>query len=92
MSKYTITIEGDFEKGECWRCPLYRHSPKKHALSCFKHSADCPLEELTTCANCDMAEYTFKRDKVYCQLHARYMPIDNYCGYGKPEGGETNEE
>jgi hypothetical protein len=43
MSKYTITIEGDFEKGECEKCPI---SPSKsEGIKCFLFPDECPLEE-----------------------------------------------
>lgn len=52
MSKYTITIEGDFEKGECGKCPLTYKTPPdkvKWVVRCAlcKYNKGCPLEEVT---------------------------------------------
>lgn len=49
MSKYTLTIEGDFEKGDCYSCPLSHESydidgERVPACAPFERSATCPLE------------------------------------------------
>ena len=49
MSKYTITIEGDFKKGECYYCPIAR-SAKRTVLM----SMDCPLRDKNN--NCPLEE------------------------------------
>lgn len=45
MSKYTITIEGDFEKGECLSCPLLSQD-NGYGVECYRAFEDCPLEEV----------------------------------------------
>ena len=45
MSKYTITIEGDFEKGECWKCPWGDNSSLDAVMLCVAMFG-CPLEEV----------------------------------------------
>ena len=56
MSKYTITIEGDFEKGECGLCPLVYMDVSRideegfiewvEACPLVIEGEDCPLEEV----------------------------------------------
>jgi hypothetical protein len=56
MSKYTLTIEGDFEKGDCDKCPLavtgdfYKTLEGGRANAnwecMFEEIDDCPLEEV----------------------------------------------
>ena len=44
MSKYTLTIEGDFEKGECDHCPLmYMAFEKLDEDDCIEFVSACPL-------------------------------------------------
>jgi NAD-dependent SIR2 family protein deacetylase len=56
MSKYTITIEGDFEKGECEKCPLSLmeydlfHDDEWHCMT-GGESSNCPLEEVVVAKN-----------------------------------------
>lgn len=51
MSKYTLTIEGNFEKGDCYSCPLaliaydlFRDDDPHCMADC--ESENCPLEEV----------------------------------------------
>ena len=50
MSKYTITIEGDFEKGDCWECPISYDTTDiygDYTMRCpVVDCDDCPLEEV----------------------------------------------
>lgn len=50
MSKYIITIEGDFEKGECEKCPLVKKEYGVDVIAyvcCFRTKEGlCPLEEV----------------------------------------------
>ena len=49
MSKYTITIEGDFEKGECEKCPLLavnNYYPDVVYCPINFGEVPCPLEEV----------------------------------------------
>ena len=51
MSKYTITIEGDFKKGECEKCPLCQLEDRlsdKWRWHCVldSFSENCPFEEV----------------------------------------------
>ena len=76
MNKYTLTIEGDFEKGECRKCPI----SKKYAcvgedsffdtyLGCtFKEIEDCPLEKVRICHVCgSKVEYDIVTKYDFCQ-------------------------
>lgn len=51
MSKYTLTIEGNFEKGDCYSCPLslieYElfRDDDPHCMA-GEESSNCPLEEV----------------------------------------------
>lgn len=45
MSKYTITIEGDFEKGDCLNCPLYGKASTLRVVCNHTGEKDCPLEK-----------------------------------------------
>ena len=61
MAKYTITIEGDFEKGECYSCPLslieYElfRDDEPHCMA-GEESSNCPLEEATVAKNATVEE------------------------------------
>lgn len=51
MSKYTLTIEGNFEKGDCYSCPLAFNAEDTYGDSVSLCSQmvsyeDCPLEEV----------------------------------------------
>ena len=49
MSKYTLTIDGDFEKGECEKCPLLavnNYYPDVVYCSINFGEVPCPLEEV----------------------------------------------
>lgn len=50
MSKYTLTIEGDFEKGDCWECPISYDTTDiygDYTMRCpVVDCDDCPLEEV----------------------------------------------
>ena len=61
MAKYTITIEGDFEKGECWECPLAVNTyviDGNYYPQCplGKNEVTCPLEEATVAKNATTEE------------------------------------
>ena len=49
MAKYTLTIEGDFEKGECEKCSVRYFTFNKYGEReefCPAHISECPLKEV----------------------------------------------
>lgn len=87
MSKYTLTIEGDFEKGECDKCSL----SKKYAcvgedsffdtyLGCiFQEIEDCPLEEVK------------QGEWIKIEVDMCYFYICSNCGCDIPENRFHND-
>ena len=75
MSKYTLTIEGDFEKGECYGCPLsYTTSDIHYDETEFcvlgANYNDCPLEEVK------QGEWIKTIDDVVCSLCGESANLD----------------
>lgn len=89
MSKYTLTIEGDFEKGDCENCPLSYNVIAEHNLEksplfgveCIT-IVGCPLEEATVAKNATVeGEWinighngTFK-----CSVCGKHPSRANFC-------------
>lgn len=51
MAKYKLTIEGSFEKGDCYSCPISYasydvYSEQAPVCVLFEESSNCPLEEV----------------------------------------------
>ena len=79
MSKYTLTIEGDFEKGECEKCPLlsiHSYNPDLDCCVIEVRQEDCPLEEvkqgewkhnsLYDCLECSVCSYELTGYEKFC--------------------------
>lgn len=45
MKRYVLSIEGDFEKGDCLNCPLYGKASPLRVVCNHTGEKDCPLEK-----------------------------------------------
>ncbi len=77
MSKYTLTIEGDFEKGDCWECPLAANTyviDGNYYPQCplEKDEVTCPLEEVVVAENA-----TTEGKREWISFAERMCPV---CG------------
>ena len=75
MSKYTLTIEGDFDKGDCYSCPLSLieyglfRDDDPHCMA-GEESSNCPLEEAT------VAKSATVEGEWIMETRYTYMPIE----------------